>query len=244
MIGPEHYEYLSAVRQRAELYDRTPVGLFRTHLRTGPLQPSISDRGVLVTQFGTAPHVLLLIESLETRNAAFFIGENGQLSDLPSVPEFRFHEGDLSTLPGPKVDPDLNVHSDREYDRSHLRAWVMVAGLVMIAVAACVLMLSFSGAIGPTALPGSPVRLQIAPDPSGRAVRISWNHAARPLDKASGATLLIDDGGEQQEIPLAVDDLRLGFVEYEPSSAQVRVTLSLNYPGLPSRTETVDWSPR
>jgi hypothetical protein len=242
MIGPENYDYLAHVRQRAEAYGRTPVGLFRTHLRTGPLQPSISDRGVLVSQFGTATHVLLLIESLETRNAVFFLSEKGQLPDVPVVPEFRFQEGEWATLPGPRADAKRSAQSQPEGDRSNRRTWAILGILAVIAVAACLLMLSFSGAIGPTSLPGSPVRLQVAPDPSGKIVRITWNHASRPFDRASGANLLIDDAGEQQEVPLAIDDLRLGFVEYEPSSPRLRVTLSLNYSGLPPRTETVDWS--
>src|SRR5579875_2426198 len=52
---PGELQRLSALRGRARRRDSNVVGFFRTHLRSGPMQPSLADRSILAEEFkGTA----------------------------------------------------------------------------------------------------------------------------------------------------------------------------------------------
>ncbi len=236
------------IRWRAKARERDAVGFFRSHLRPGLMRPSLADRSLLSAEFRDSLYAVLLIDGREPHMAGFFlVTAHGQLAGEPSVRNFRFNESEFRALPEVQpgsATPQVREATQRREGRSRARVYATVAALVAIAVAGCILMWSFSRQ---TALPrllesSNPLKLSITD--RDHLLRISWDHGARQLERALGATVVIADGTSRREIQLGLDELRLGAVEYERSSDQVEVTMVVDTAGSASPNETVDWTPR
>jgi hypothetical protein len=127
--------------------------------------------------------------------------------------------------------------------RSKARSYAVVAAILLIGVVACILMWSFSAQPAlPQWLHGSN-ELNLSATARDHSVRISWNHAARELSDAIGATLVVTDGSNRHEIKLGLDELRLGAVEYERTSPRIQVKMTINTPGATSPAESIQWPP-
>ncbi len=74
-----------------------------------------------------------------------------------------------------------------------------------------------------------------------RTVKIAWNHSASPIGKAISAKLVIVDGPTDREIPIGVDELRLGVIEYQTGHPDGKVSLVLEMPGATSLTQSATW---
>ncbi|MGH9584690.1 MAG: hypothetical protein ACRD4O_17350 [Bryobacteraceae bacterium] len=233
MLNPDEHERFAQVRWRDLPHEKTAVGFFRSHLRSGPLKPSIADRGLLSEHFRDV-YALLLVEGRDLNRAAFFVAANRELPDQPSVREFRFEEEAFKSLP--EVQPE-----ESPVPVSGLRPlawrpwWAALFALVVLVCAAIVWAVDGNG--GASANPGS-VNLSISG--TGSVLTVSWNHAARQIAHAGGATLLIADGASRRRIELGEDDLILGAIDYQRSSAHVAATLTLKLPG-GSAPHTADW---
>jgi hypothetical protein len=77
-----------------------------------------------------------------------------------------------------------------------------------------------------------------------QTIKISWNHSASAIGKATSARLLVDDGDKHREIPLGLDELRLGLVEYQTGHPDGKITLVLEMPGATSLIQSVTWHTR
>lgn len=244
LLDPSQQAAFSQVRWRARGRGAAALGLFRSHLRPGPLRPSLADRGFLSAQFKQAIYVAMLVEGSEPHAAAFFLATNGQLSENPAVREFRFNEGDFRALPEVQAET-LPQEQGPESPRPHnIRLYAVIAALVLIGFAACLLMWSFSKEPSLPTWLGSSHQLQLAVTGKDHLLRVSWNHAARQLDGSSGATLVITDGPTRREIRLGLDELRLGAVEYDRSSPHVEVRMNIDTAGTTSSTESAEWDQR
>lgn len=241
LIDPGQQTQFSRVRWGVRARDTAALGLFRSHLRPGPLRPSPADRGFLSAQFKHAIYAALLVQGTAPHTAAFFLATDGQLPEDPAVREFRLNEEEFRALPEVQPDP-VTAEPDSEAPRQpRIRLYGIIAALLLIGLGACFLMWSFTRQ---TALPpwlGSSHQLQLAITGKGHLLRISWNHAARQLDGSSGATLVITDGSARREIKLGLDELRLGAVEYDTSSRHVEVTMTPQTPGAASPSESAQW---
>ncbi|HEX4748760.1 MAG TPA: hypothetical protein VH302_04385 [Bryobacteraceae bacterium] len=218
------------------------VGFFRTHLRLGPMRPSLAD-GSMLPDLGADPCVVLLIRAQPPNMAAFFVSENGQLPDEPSVSEFLFDEKEFKSLPEVPHETAAPLASAEELaETGRLGLYTRIAALTLIAVAACALMWSFGRQTSvPRWFPGdSHLHVMIAPE-NNRLLRISWDKTARALNQASGATLIINEGSARSEVQLGMDDLRLGSVEYQPKGAHVDAQLTVDGPEGPLSSETTRW---
>ena len=165
---------------------------------------------------------------------------------------FRFDEREFRALP--EVPPDTAAPvSSQPLTRAkpssppttgRARVYGSVAALLAIAVVACLFMWSFSKQASVPHVLGEANPINLAVTERGSLLRISWDHAARELDRASGATMTIVDGASRRELQLGVDELRLGAVEYQRNSSQVQVTMIVNTPGSAGTAQSVIWGLR
>ncbi len=241
---PGEFQRFPDARSRAGARPWTVVGFFRTHARIGPMRPSLADRSILTQEFHNSPYVVLLIQARAPHTAAFFVANNGQVSQEPSVREFEFDEGEFKALPeiSAETPEDQPPRSRTEAEKKKLRVWAKVAALVLIAICACALMWSFARQATLPHWLSSGNQLHLAMTPEDHLFRISWNHAANELDQAIGATLIITDGKARSELQLGMDDLRLGSVEYQANSSQISVRMMLNTPTGPVIGDSAEWT--
>lgn len=237
MLNPDEHERFAQTRWRDLPRDKTAVGFFRSHLRAGPLKPSIADRGLLSEHFRDV-YVLLLVEGHEPNRAAFFVAARRELPDQPSVREFRFAGDAFQSLPEIQEETieEPAPASARERPRAWQPWWAVLFAVVVLVCA--VIVWALDGKIGLSGNTGS-VDLSIRDD--GQVLTISWNHAAREIAHAGGATLLIDDGASRRKIALGQDDLVLGAIDYKRSGAHVTATLTLDLPTGNAAPETASW---
>ena len=239
MLDPSQEDRFAEVRWRARAKERTALGLFRSHKRPGHLRPSIADRTLLSAEFQNTVHALLLVGAAEPYTAAFFISADGQLPPESSVREFRFDEFEFKAL------PELDAESQDQRPTQKLKSKGgpgTVAALVVIALGVFALLWYFNQSV--VSLPSLAPRsqpLQLAVTGENRLLHITWNHLAKDLDHAAGATLIIRSNSGVREIKLGADELRLGAVDCEVNSPHVEMTLALNKPGSVSISQSVIW---
>lgn len=233
MLDPSQHERFAEVRSSIKTSGRAAIGFFRSHVRTGPLKPSLTDRSLLSGQFSQATYAVLLVQAQEPRTAAFFVAANGQPPDEPSVKEFRFDESAFRALP--EIEPEAIEEQPRPRARAAIwrYAWIpilLVAGLIAMRF------------LWPQSNenPSSPMGLAITA--TDRVLNVSWNHGSREIASAADGALLIVDGVSRREIKLGPDELKLGTVGYEKDSEHVGITMTLNKPGSTLSSESVDWS--
>lgn len=239
MLDPSQEDRFAEVRWQARAKERMAIGLFRSHRRPGHLRPSIADRTLLSAEFQNTIHVLLLVGAAEPYTAGFFISVDGQLPPEPSVREFRFDESEFKSLP----ELDLEPQDQRPTQKLKSRGGPgTIAALVAIALGVVALLwyLNQSVVSLPSFLSHSQ-QLQLTVTSENRLLHVSWNHAAKDLDHASGATLTIRSNTGVHEIKLGADELRLGSVDCEVNSPSVEMTLALNKPGSVSISQSVSW---
>lgn len=238
MLNPDEHERFAQTRWRDLPRDKTAVGFFRSHLRAGPLKPSIADRGLLSEHFRDA-YVLLLVEGREPNRAAFFVAAHRELPDQPSVREFRFAEEAFQSLP--EIQPEEAIEAPEpapaaERPRSWRPWWAVLFAVVLLVCA--VIVWALDGNIG---FQGNAEPVDLSIGGSGPVLTISWNHKAREIAHGSGAILLIDDGTSRRKIVLGQDDLVLGAIDYKRSSAHVTATLTVNLPSGNAAPEMASW---
>jgi hypothetical protein len=239
MLDPAEHERFAQVRWLGVSREKSAVGFFRSHLRSGPLKPSIADRGLLAEHFREV-YVLLLVEGHEPNRAAFFVAANRELPDQPSVREFRFDAAEFKSLP--EVQPEEVYEQQPALERRQVAWrpwWAVLFALVLLACAA--LVWSTHGNGGGTF--SNPAAVNLSIGGAGPVLKISWNHAAREISRASGATLTIVDGASRREITLGEDDLVLGAIDYKRNGAHVQAALTLKGPS-GSATQTASWQAR
>lgn len=242
MLEPGQQHRFDEIREAAKSQGRVAVGFFRSHLRPGPMQPSVADNALLAEQFGTSLYVFLLIQSREPRTAAFFLASNGQLPEQPSVRKFFFDDSEFKFLPevaGEDIEPQhsdlvqLQSAADQRY------RWLAVASTAALAV--LLIIGAFAGGISRLLRPSSnKLDLAINGD-EGHVLKISWDHSAPFVRQAKGAVLTIVDGRSRREIRLGPDELKLGQVDYQHQAKQVRISVTLDTPDSNLPPQTYDW---
>jgi hypothetical protein len=239
MLDPSQEDRFAEIRWQARTKERTALGLFRSHKRPGHLRPSIADRTLLSAEFQNTVYVLLLVGTAEPHMAACFISSDGQLPPESSVREFRFDEAEFRSLP----ELDLDAQDQRPTQKLKSRGSPgTVIALLAIASGVFALIWYFNQSIMPLwLLTPRPQQLQLAVTGENHLLHMAWNHSAKDLDHASGATLIIRSGAGVHEIRLGADELRLGSVDCEINSPNVEMTLALDRPGSVSISQTVVW---
>lgn len=240
LLDPGEQAGFSQLRRRGTARGTAALGLFRSHLRAGPLRPSPADRSLLAAEFKQAIYAALLVQGRAPHTAAFFLATSGQLPEEPAVREFRFNVEDFRALPEVQPDPLAPEHRFQA-GRGNMRLYGIIAALLLIGLGACLLMWSFTKQAALPPWLGRSQQLELAINGSDHLLRISWNHAARQLDGASGATLVITDGATRREIRLGLDELRLGAVDYERSSPHVEVRMNVDKAGAGAPSQSAEW---
>lgn len=240
VLEPGQQQRFAEIRASARLQGRVPVGFFRSHLRPGPLQPSLADRTLLTEQFAQGTYALLLINSRPPRPAAFFLTANGQLPDQPSARSFYFDNEEfkfLPEVPGDALAGQAMAHPAETVRQPH--RWVAWISMVMLLTLLAIGI--FSNDLARLVRPPAN-KLDLKATPIGNVLKISWDHNAGFMRKARGAILRISDGTSQQEVHLGPDELRLGEVDYEHSTKQIEITMTLDLPGSPQLPpQTLSW---
>ncbi len=197
----------------------------------GALSPALADRGMISGEFAQSVCALLLIQGRQPYSAAFFIAKDGRLPEEATVREFRLDEDEFNALPEIyRNQGQLPEHTRTEKSRGLLYALLGVVLVMLIALFAWGLWRR------------PPVnQLGLTLSSSAGLLKISWDHSARAISKAQGATLVIQDGRNRGEVKIGLDELRLGSVEYQPATAHIGVTISLDASGI-HPVQSADWS--
>lgn len=244
---PEPVELQRVPGVRARPRGSAVIGFFRTHARIGPMRPSLADRSILAQEFKKSSYVVLLIQAKAPHTAAFFAAANGQLPQEPSVREFQFDENEFKALPEIPAEAAASQpepQQEKKFNKAKLRVFATIAALILIAIGACVLMWSFARQASLAQWFGSGNQLHLTATREDHLLRISWNHAAKDLSQATGATLVIMDGQARSEVQLGMDDLRLGSVQYSGNSSRVQVHMLLSTPNGQVAADSVEWNAR
>ncbi len=230
MLDPKERDRFLTSRWDATIKGRSGVGFFRTHLRPGPMRPSLADRTFLTPDLKDQTHAILLISGTEPYMAAVFVGAQAELLDTPSIPEFRFDDQEFRSL------PEVSNRSGRGA-RSQMgwQVWAAVIFAILLAVAGEIYHLK-------TGVPGDPNSIELAVT-GNQILDITWNRSSSDLTRATSAKLIILDGQIQREISIGQDELRLGRVRYQRTNPEVKVTLQLQMPDATSLTQSTTWSP-
>jgi hypothetical protein len=250
MLDPEQHLQLAEVKEAAQRQNKVPVGFFRSHLRPGPLLPSIADKTLLAEQFPGGNYAFLLIQSHEPRTAAFFLAVDGQLAEQPSVRKFFFDDSEFKRLP--EVAPENGAAGKAITEQLPPRAanavlpeaierryrWIAGASFAALMILAAFAL--FSGSIARYFRPDTN-KLNLVATPKAGVLQITWDHGAPFILNANKALLTIDDGSSHRELMLAPDELKLGEVDYERLSEKVSIVLTLDSPGSHLPPQAVDW---
>lgn len=234
-------ERFAEVRRNARARERTSVGVFRSHLRAGPLRPSLADRTLLATEFKEAVYALLLVHGNAPYNAAFFVASHGPLPGETSVREFRLDPSDFQELPELEpaaLDPDLISGSRRRFGWKGF--FVVLCGLLIIAGA--ILYLNQSVLLQ-SLLPSSGTVADLTiRNAENSLLRVDWNHGRESIANATGGTLTIRTDGTDQQIRLGPDDLRLGSVVIDSDAPSGSVDLVITGDPGGDRKLTARWN--
>lgn len=244
MLEPGQQQRFNEIRDAAKNQGRVAVGFFRSHLRPGPLQPSVADRSLMAEQFGQGLYVFLLIQSREPRTACIFVSESGQLPEQPSVRKFFFDAAEFKFLPevaGEDVEPSSDELLQIQSGSDFRYRWLAVASIAAIAI--LLIMGAFASGFSPLFRPASN-KMDLAVTTGsggGNVLQISWDHSAPFVTRARGATLTIADGRSRREIHLGPDELKLGEVDYERQANKVNIAMVLDSPDANMPPQTFDW---
>lgn len=238
MLEPGQHQRFAEIRASAKTRHRVPVGFFRSHLRPGPLQPSLADRTLMNEQFGQSLYVFLLIQSRPPRTAAFFLAANGLLPDQPSVRKFFFDDAEFKFLPevaGEEIEVGAADFAEPPGVADQRYRWLGVASIAALAL--LLILGAFAGGISRLFRPPSN-KLDLAVNSQGNVLQISWDHSAPLVSRAKGAIITIVDGKSRREIHLSSDELKLGQVDYQHQTESVDISVSLDppEPNLPPQT--------
>jgi len=242
MLEPGQHQRFAEIRENAKSQGRVPVGFFRSHLRPGPLQPSVADKALMAEQFGQNLYAFLLIQSRDPRTACFFISSQGQLPDQPSVRKFFFDAAEFKFLPevaGEDVEPNHDELLQIQGTTDLKYRWLVVASIAAIAI--LLILGAFAGGLSRLFRPASN-KLDLAVTTNGgNVLQISWDHSAPFVTHARGALLTIADGQSRREIHLGPDELRLGEVDYQHQANKVNISVVLESPEAKLPPQTFDW---
>jgi proteasome lid subunit RPN8/RPN11 len=242
MLEPGQQQRFAEIREEARKQGRVAVGFFRSHLRPGPMQPSVADRTWMAELFDQSLYVFLLIQSRDPRTAAFFLAANGQLPDQPSVRKFFFDDSEFKFLPevvGEEIEPRPSGIVRVEGGIQQRYRWLVVAGIVVLAI--LLIIGAFAGGISRFLRPASnKLDLAVSSD-GGNVLKISWDHNAPFVTRAKGAVLSVVDGQSRREIRLGPDELKLGQVNYQHQAKRVYISIVLDSPDTSLPPQTFEW---
>jgi hypothetical protein len=241
MLEPGQQHRFAEIRESARSRNRVPVGFFRSHLRPGSLQPSLSDKALLTEQFGHSLYVFLLIQSREPRTAAFFLAANGQLPDQPSVRKFFFDDSEFKFLPevaGDEIETRTQDFAGPGTSGEQRYRWLAVASIAALAL--LLILGAFAGGISRLFRPASN-KLDLAVNSDGGVLQISWDHSAPFVTRAKGAVITIVDGPSRRQIRLGPDELKLGAVDYQRQTEKVDISVVIDTPEAAVPPQTFDW---
>lgn len=238
---PETHRHLHEIRLRAQRRDRAVVGFFRSHARSAPLLPSLTDRSLIAEEFAQGVYALFLIEARAPHYGTFFLAAGGQLPEEPSTREFVLDETEFKALP--EIRP---AGSTTRRPDANEGSRVLFYGLVALALVAIVALFAWAlpRGIADQWSGRSPNQFGLALTAADRLVRISWDHSARTVSSAQGANLLIVDGTTRHEVTIGPDELRLGTVDYQHATPHVEVTMTLDVPGTKVPPQSATWTQR
>ena len=241
MLEPGQQNRFAEIRESAKTRGRVAVGFFRSHLRPGPLQPSVADKALMAEHFGHNLFVFLLIQSREPRTAAFFLAANGQLPEQPSVRKFFFDDSEFKFLPevaGEEIETRTSDFVGPVPSVDERYRWLAVASIAALAV--LLIVGAFAGGISRLFRPPSN-KLDLAVSNSGNVLRISWDHNAPFVTRAKGAVITLVDGHSRREIHLGPDEMKLGEVDYEHQSSKVDISVAVDSPDVNLPLQTFLW---
>ena len=143
---------------------------------------------------------------------------------------FSYQEPKLTVAAPPNV---ASVQPKRR--RSPWKSATLIAIACAVAARAGIFLFHAGAAAAPVRL--EPMILRFQATPREDHLLLTWNPAAKAVHDATAATLSIHDGPETEEVPLDLDTLRRGGVNYFPVFENASFRLSLTVPPTGSVSE-------
>jgi TonB family protein len=222
------------------------VGYFRSHTRTG-LYLDQEDFGVMQTFFRDPSQVALVVKPWAGHGqiAGFFFWEDGDIYRRATYHQFPFEPLELwpeharaaqittvPAAPASAADPPRPSPSRRPLAAP---AFLKMQKLRATAIGVAALGVLALGFVALSQLPlgrneGAPARtagndIALSVTRSNGGLRVAWNQDSQTLAAARGATLRIDDGGQERTVELDERQLRMGSITYFPVTDSVAVRL-------------------
>jgi TonB family protein len=159
-------------------------------------------------------------------------------------------EGNPAAAIGPPAAPAAPMPAAKRTPESpesghrwpNITAVYWAAALILIALVAGLYWISqrYASAIGASRLElPPPAHTGFSANRDGSAWKLTWDSAAVEALKPTGATLSIQDGGSQQDIPLAAADLSSGAIYYTPKSGELAFRFEVRRDGATLAEERV-----
>jgi anti-sigma-K factor RskA len=143
---------------------------------------------------------------------------------------FSRQEPRLTIAAPPSVSP---VRPERR--RSTWKSATLIAIACAVAALAAIILFHAGAAAAPVRL--EPMILGFQAAPREDHLLLTWNPAAKAVRDATSATLSIHDGPETEDVPLDLDTLHRGGVNYFPVFENASFRLSLTAPPTGSVSE-------
>ena len=238
----EHLRLIAEIAAQTRQSGLPVIGSFRSHRREESLAASEFDAAMLSRLFPEGLYAFLLIGPQIPRQATFYLAVSGQLPEMPSVPYFVLDEASFRSLPELPAEATEDVRNfgiGRGSGGRNPTPWPAIASLALLVILTAFWI--FSDNIAQWFRPDSN-QIDLSVTSAGGNLKITWDHAAPPVTKALGATIVIMDGASHREVRLDSDDLRLGQIAYERLTGKVYVVMRLDAPGVRLPPQTFDWS--
>lgn len=253
MLSPQQQDQFAAARQLASTGKLASLGLFRSHVRSGPLALSLADKGLLAKQFRSSSYLALLIEANEPHALALFLSTNGQavlhsaFANLPAllleqaVPELLRNEPILPSAPLYHRPERAEIRFEETKPKRGFSFDLLFFCAALCFAVGIVLWPVWESTFGGPWAAASSTHMALAIQRHGQNLSVSWNRTMPEISQAQGGTLTVTDGSQHTELPLNKEDLKFGTVAYVPTSQTVNVTLALQMQDSTSLVQSVQW---
>lgn len=252
LVSPQQQEQFAAARQRIAGGKNAVIGFFRSHLRSGPLNLSLADKGFLWKQFRSDNYLVLLVEAREPHKASLFVSADGRLqphSFLPSILRAENPpEPSREAFPLPVKHPTVEIAPaapmlsppETKPGRRMSPELLTFCAVLLFAIGIVIWPAWETTFGGPWAIASS-TDMALSIQRHGQNLKITWNRKMPEISKAEGATLTIVDGARRSEVQLGKDDLKFGAVSYVYEGKQVEADLALRMQDATSLVQSTLW---
>jgi hypothetical protein len=213
------------------------VGFYRTHRRRG-LALDDEELGLFADLFPDRVGMALLVKPhlLRPSQAALFFRDGSSIEFPAGQPEEPPPEDEVRSLVKPH-----SAHKTPLWASWWVQAPLLAGQLFVVGVLGYAAGRQFNKMMPAVEPPRNPYALNLMVVEYGDNLFLTWDHRALPVIEATRATLFIDDGGQERNVPLSREQLCTGAVTYRKLGERVQFRLEV-FMG-PRHAVTELWQP-